>query len=118
MNRQSYIFEGIDGAKVVEEARRNSAPEKIGNEVRGEPSTVVVHYHKHGESCDGQKHRQFYNGEEQAIAEGPDPLSPFFAWLETKGCKVTLVQEDDGSGYVVAEILVPNQNVYEVTVRE
>lgn len=45
-------------------------------------------------------------------------IHPFLAWLETKGCQVTINQEDDGSGYVVAEVVVPNTGaIYDVTVQ-
>jgi hypothetical protein len=45
-------------------------------------------------------------------------IHAFLAWLETKGCQVEITQEDDGSGFVCAEVLVPNTAwAYDVTVQ-
>ena len=42
----------------------------------------------------------------------------FVSWLLEQGCQVEITQEDDGSGYFLAEVTLPDgpQKVHKVTV--
>ena len=56
--RHSYVFEGIDYGKVVENARKISKGDN-----RNDPEPVLVHMHRSTQACNGQ-HRYFKDGEE------------------------------------------------------
>jgi hypothetical protein len=40
----------------------------------------------------------------------------FQQWLESQGCTVEVTQDDDGSGYVVLDVITPDGNHHDVTV--
>ena len=40
----------------------------------------------------------------------------FAQWLESQGCHVECVQEDDGSGYECLSVLIPDGITYEISV--
>lgn len=42
----------------------------------------------------------------------------FVNWLREHGCQVEIVQEDDGSGYFLAEVVLPDgeEKTYKITV--
>jgi hypothetical protein len=40
----------------------------------------------------------------------------FKEWLESVGCQVEVIQEDDGSGYEVLDVTVPNDEHFIATV--
>ena len=40
----------------------------------------------------------------------------FMTWLQLQGCTVEVTQDDDGSGYVCLEIILPDGARYDITV--
>jgi hypothetical protein len=112
--RRAYVFQGLDEQKVIEAARIDSKP----GFARDEPEEVEIHYHRHGEECDGQQHRKFFDGEEVKYTEtqkGTEIMN-FLEWLQTRGCIVEVTQEAEvGGNYYIMQVTTPEGDIYNIT---